>query len=83
MAGPGREGQKALGNVARGDTGRTEVLDEDFARGGNALMAPHARLAVLERLFGRRVEEANTIEVANVGLLGNRNLEVLDRGLGR
>lgn len=62
---------------------RAEVLDEHLAGGGDILLVKDAGLAVLERLPGRRVEEADAVVVANLGRLGDELLEVLDSGLGR
>lgn len=39
-------------------------------------------MAVLESLSGCSVKEANSVVVANLGLLGNGLLHILDRGAG-
>lgn len=61
---------------------RTEVLDEHLACVRYSRDVGDECLAVLERLPGGRIEEANAVEVANTGLLGNGLLHILDGRAG-
>lgn len=56
---------------SRGRNWPTQILDENLARGDDGGFIDEAGLAVLERLLGGRVEEADAVEVANVGRLGD------------
>lgn len=74
----------ALQNQSSSETGRrhTEVLDQHLASLGNILVLCNESPAVLERLPGRRVEQANAVVVAEASLLRNQFLDILNRGVG-
>lgn len=57
---------------------RTKVLDLDFAGEEHGGLFDDAGLAVLERLFGGRVVEADAVEVFDAGGFGNLDLDVLN-----
>jgi hypothetical protein len=50
---------------------RTEIFDEDLASGNDGRLIGKTSPSVLERLLRGRIEEANTVKVANVGGLSN------------
>lgn len=57
---------------------RTEVLDEQLAGVRDARDVGDESLAVLDRLLGGRVEEANAVKVTNSGLLSDGLFHILD-----
>lgn len=61
----------------------TEIFHKHFACLGNILVLCNHSLAVLERLPGRCVEQANAVVVAEASLLRNQLLDIFNRGAGR
>lgn len=57
---------------------RTEILDEHLASIRDSGKIGNASVAVLERLLGGRVEEADAVKVTDSGLLGDGTLHILD-----
>lgn len=55
-----------------------QVFDEELVE----LQVAQQRLAVLQGLVGGRVEEANAVVVADAGLAGDGDLDVVDIGSG-
>lgn len=64
-------------NGAPGNLG-AEVLDEQLAGVRDARDVGDESLAVLDRLLGGRVEEANAVKVTNSGLLSDGLFHILD-----
>jgi hypothetical protein len=60
---------------------RTEVLDKNFLAGCDSLNVQKASSAILEGLLGGRIIDAQAVIVANIGLLGDQDLEILDGGI--
>src|SRR6187402_3295498 len=62
---------------------RTQVLDQQLPRGCDVGIAGDGRLAVLERLLGARVEEADAVVVREARLTRDVGLDHLDGRVGR
>lgn len=58
---------------------RTEILDYDGPVLHHGLLLPQQGIAVLERLLGDRVEDADAVEVGRLGGPRDLLLRVLDR----
>lgn len=62
---------------------RTEIFDENLFGSRDVRLIGELSLAILQGLSGGRVEDSDAIEVTNLGLLGDQDLEIIDRGISR
>lgn len=56
----------------------TKILNKNLASFYDSLLVYNTSFAVLKRLLSRRVVQADAVVIANLGLLGNEHLELLD-----